>query len=102
MNFNVVKIEAQNIGGNAFPTYFVELLNVAAKTTVVAHLLKTEDKAEARAFARAYADEHVLRVEDETLVQEMIAAYKARAYVSEAKYKAASDAALAAAILRSA
>jgi len=95
MNFNTVRIEAQSIGTNAFSTYFVELLNVAgAGTTPLQTLLVTEDKDEARAFARNYADEHFLRVEDETLVQEAVAAFKARGYVAEAKYKAMASASL--------
>jgi hypothetical protein len=99
MNFNVVKIEKQHIGNNAFPTYFVDLLNVADRTTVAAKLFNSEEKNAARSFAREYADTNGLRVEDETMVQEAVAAFKARGYVAEAKYKAASDAALMASII---
>lgn len=101
MNFNVIKIEKQLIGSNEFETYFVDLLNVAERTTVAAHLFQGEDKTAARAFAREYADTHGLRVEDETMVQEAVAAFKARGYIAAAKYKTYSDAALAASIVRS-
>lgn len=94
MNFNTIKIEAQTIGTNAFPTYFVELMTIADSGTTAKNLLKTEDKDEARTYARSYADQHMLRVQDETLVQEMVAAYKARGYVADAKYKAMATAAL--------
>lgn len=100
MNFNTIKIETQTLGTNPFPTFFVELLTIDDKGTTAETLLKTEDKDEARTFARTYADLHVLRVEDETLVQEMVAAYKARGYVADAKYKAMATASLERSIMR--
>jgi hypothetical protein len=89
-----LKIEAQTLMGNTFPTYFVDLVVNGSH----GNLRATEDKHDARKWASEYAVAHGLRVDDETYVAEVQAYYKARDAAAAARYSSMSDEQLAAAL----